>query len=416
MYLTNTFKKTTLCIFILAGVICLSSIVKAQTLTGRIELAFNQADPFVNYQSQGTGVLRTEDSGPQLQQALLVYKQTINASWTANAVANAYLDGEKHLGFTQAYLAYKPLSGSNVRFKSRLGFFYPALSVENTAKGWLSPYTYTQSAINSWIGEEMRVLGGEASLFSNGRKRRSPWSWEAHLGLYKGNDTFGTLLAWRSFAFHDRQSLHHDRVFFAPIPTVSDPATFDSPTWLSPFTEIDGKLGMYVGAHLSYLRKADIRYYFYDNRADPSRLNSIRLYAWRTKFHSLAYQHQLNRSWRLMMQIMEGATDMGPRKVYADFTARYIALNFKPLSALGKHQVTLRYDHFDVREDDYKPYDKNNNHGHAWTIAWRYQLSKQIELGAEWHTNATVVKNRSTLGPDPEQSQSQQKLVLSYTF
>ena len=401
---------------VFAGLIvclCLSPIVgQAQLISGRLELSLNQSDPFTTWQNEGTGLLRSNKDGAAVQQALLIANKPINPAWTAKAVINAYTDGDQKLGFSQAYLAYKPLSADKIRFKSRVGFFYPALSVENTAAGWLSPYTYTQSAINSWIGEEMRILGAEASLFSNGRRRNSAWSWEAHMGLFKGNDTFGTLLSWRGFALHDRQSLHHDRVNFAPIPSVSNPDTFNSPTWMEPFHEIDGKLGMYAGLHLAYLRKADFRYYFYDNRADPSALNRVRLYAWRTKFHSLAYQHQINPAWRVLAQYMTGATDMGPRMVYSDFRSNYAALNYQ----VSKHSVTVRYDHFWVGEDDLMPQDINTSKGHAWTIAWRYRFNKHIELGAEVHANHSKVGNRVSIGELARQSQKQNKVVLSYSF
>lgn len=386
--------------------------VIAQTISGRIEAAAVLADSIPSWQSKGTGLIRGEENGLQWQQGFLATKYAISQSWQANAVINTYTDGEEHIGFTQAYFQYKPLSASKIKFKSKIGMFYPAMSIENTSEGWLSPYTYTQSAINSWIGEELRTLGGEISWFSNGRKRRSPWSWEANLGLFKGNDPLGTLLTWRGFAMHDRQSLHHDRVEFAPIPSVININELGSPTWLDPFTEIDGKWGAYVGVHLSYLRTSNARYYFYDNRANPEAINKDRLYAWHTKFHSLALQHQFNAQWRFMTQFLKGSTLMGNRSVYAEFFASYVAASY----AKGKHRTTLRVDHHSVSEDDLKPEDPNDSNGVGFTLAWRFQLKDAIEIGAEVNQHNTEVDSRRLVNVATKQHQSQARFVLAYTF
>lgn len=391
--------------------LCCHSVL-AQTISGRLEAALVLTDSIPSWQSKGTGLIRGEKNAVQWQQGFIATNYAINQSWQANAVINAYADGEEHLGFTQAYFQYKPLSPNKIRFKSKIGMFYPAMSIENTNEGWLSPYTYTQSAINSWIGEELRALGGEASWFSNGRKRRSPWSWEANLGLFKGNDPLGTLLTWRGFAMHDRQSLHHDRVEFAPIPSVININEIGSPTWLEPFTEIDGKWGAYIGVHLSYLRTSNARYYFYDNRANPKAINKDRLYAWHTKFHSLALQHQLNTKWRVMTQFLKGSTLMGNRSVYADFYAAYIAASY----AKGKHRTTFRLDKHRVSEDDLKPEDPNGSDGNGITLAWRFQFKDSIEIGAELHQHNTDVDSRRLVNVATQQSQSQARFVLAYIF
>ena len=233
-------------------VFCLCMPLSAQTLSGRLELALVDADELTTWQNSGSGILRPESNGLQLQQGFIRAQYDLSSSWSVDTVLNLHEDGNDHLGFTQAFLQYKPLSPSKIKFKSRIGFFYPSLSIENVAEGWLSPYTYTQSAINSWIGEELRTAGAEFSWFSNGRSRRSPWSWETNVGFYKGNDPLGSLITWRGFAMHDRQSLHSDRVNFAAIPTVVSDDFIDAPAWVDPFTEVDGRWGYYIGMHLTH--------------------------------------------------------------------------------------------------------------------------------------------------------------------
>ena len=389
-----------------------SSLASANSINGRIEVALVLADSIDSWLNNGTGLMRSDKNGIEWQQGFIAGKYDISNEWQANAVVNAYADGDKHIGFTQAYLHYKPLSPNQIKFSSKIGLFYPAMSVENTSEGWLSPYTYTQSAINSWIGEEIRTVGGEFSWSSNGRTRRSPWSWQAHLGIHKANDTTGTLITWRGFAMHDRQTLHHERVPVASIEPVLYLFVDGVPLYTKPFAEVDGDWGVYVGAHMSYLRKTELRYYYYDNRADVSRINTEVLYGWRTKFHSLAIQHQLNSQWRLMAQYLDGSTMMGNRGVYGEFVSAYVAASY----AIGKHRNTLRFDYYDVVEDDMKPLDQNATDGLGITTAWRYQYTDTIEVGAEFHQHRSDLALRQRVFVNEKQIESQLRLVLSYTF
>ena len=384
----------------------------ANTFSGRIELGLNATNATQSFLDSGTGILRFDDNNAKLFQGVLQHKARPFSGFTTTLVANAYADGEEHLGFTQAFVEYKPLSPKQIKFKYRAGFFYPHYSVENTDLGWLSPYTYTQSAINSWIGEEIRIPGLEVSAFSNGRRIRSPWSWELNAGVFKGNDPAGTLLTWRGFSYHDRQSLHHDRVNFAPIPTIVEPYYIETPKWINPFEEIDGRWGFYLGAHLNYQRKTIFKYYYYDNNGDPSAINDIRIYAWDTKFHSFALSHNLSTSTRLLSQVMIGRTDMGPRVVYADFASAYVMLSHKR----DEHRYSVRVEYSKVDEDDMYPYDQNDSKTTAITAAWRYQHDANIELGLELHVNTNEAANRVQVGVSPKQDDAQGRLVFAYTF
>lgn len=369
----------------------------------------DDTDSFIN---NGTDILRFDDSGFHAQQAVLRARHDLGSAFSLDVVANYYQDGEQNVGLSQAQLLYKPLSQDKVKFKARAGFFYPAMSLENVDLGWLSPFTYTQSAVNSWIGEELRTAGLELSLYSPGRARRSPWSWELHAGAFKGNDPLGTVISWRGFAMHDRQSLNNDRLEFASYPTVIDRELIWHPSWVEPFHEIDGRLGFYVGAHLDYFKQSSLRYYYYDNRADPLALNEQRLYGWRTKFHSIAFQHKFTPNTRVVSQLMTGSTAMGDRFVFADFDAFYLMLSHK----MDKHRLSVRYDRFMVQEDDIIPIDINDSDGFGFTLAWRYDWQANWQFGIEQHYNKNRAQNRTTLGLDPQVEQSQTLFVLQYRW
>lgn len=386
----------------------------ALELSGLAQLAIVGADSATSFVNSGTGVLRYDDDGLHSQQALLNFRQELGGTFSAELTANLYPDGDLHAGITQALLKWKPLSQSAVRMRARAGFFYPRMSAESVDIGWLSVYSYTPSAINSWIGEELRVAGVEGSLYSPGSARRSYWSWELNAALYGDNDPLGSLIAWRGFALHDRQSLHHDRVQFAPYPSVVESESIRGPAWVEPFHEIDNRVGGYVGFHLRHRDGFDLRAYYYDNNGNPNDLNSQRLYAWDTHFSSIALSYDVARNTRLLAQWIDGRTEMGPALVVANFESYYFMLSHRR----GSDRFSVRFDYWDVNEDDSDgfPEDVNDSDGTALTVAWRHDLNKRWQVGIEYVHTQNDAANRVTVSEPVGFTQQQVMGVLQYRF
>ena len=336
-----------------------------------------------SFQAHGTSHQRFNHQTLALSQAVISYSAVLTNDWQIHGVANAYSDGEQKIGISQLYTQYRPLTASTIKPEINVGFFYPSISAENTDFGWLSHQFLSNSAINSWIGEEVRTLGVEASLRQNGRHVHSAWSWKLVGSLYKGNDTTGTLLSWRGFALHDRQSLNNDRVNFLPIPGVVSDTGINAPAWTDPFREIDTHLGYYAGAHFTHHRTSELRYYYYDNRADPLIVDSDRIYAWRTRFHSVTLRHIMDSRTSLFGQVLAGDTLMGEDVVNNDFYAAYIAATYKNKS----HQVSARIDWYQVVDKDQFMDDPNDSQGEALTLNYTYTVSNAVTLSAEWQTN-----------------------------
>ena len=103
---------------------------------------------------------------------------------------------------------------------------------------------------------------------------------------------------------------------------------------------------------------------------------------------------------------------MGERFVYVDFDAWYLMFSHK----YNKHRLSLRFDKFNVDEDDVFPWDPNNSDGHALTLAWRYNLSKNWQLGLEQNYNKNSADIRATLGQNIEFTQHQSLAVLEYRW
>lgn len=372
----------------------------------------------------GTGLLREQEgTAIALDYAIVDVHLDINSAWSTTAILQATHDGNERLGATELYLTYSPLPGGlwskKYRNKVRIGYFYPEFSLENSDVGWSSPYTFNFSAINSWVAEEVRPLGVEWSISRPGRPLRSPHSYEFTAAAYQQNDGIASLLSWRGWAVHNRQSSIGEKVDFANYFQFM-PVEHPNPTYVDINTETDGRIGFYLGVHYQYLKQTDVRFYIYDNLADPFGLEPDMQYSWRTKFSSLSLLHKINRNSRVLFQYMNGSTEMGDRLggVHNDFQSWYILYNKR----IEQHRVTARYDAFSVSDTDLNPFDPNESKGQSWTLSWRY-APKETWLGNNWQLGAEVVyldsenKNR-TLWPNwqAQQDQTQYSLVSQLRF
>ena len=162
----------------------------------------------------------------------------------------------------------------------------PAFSLENGDPGWQSPFTYSYSAINTWLGEEIRPLGAEWSLRRRLQGFRSAHEVRAFAAGFYGNDPAGTLLFWRGWSLHDRQSRLNDELLIPPRPFSTRPQN------LSPFMETDHRPGGYAGVEWRYAQRALVQFARYDNRADPYSFSDGQ-WGWGTDFNHLAVQVSL---------------------------------------------------------------------------------------------------------------------------
>ncbi len=116
---------------------------------------------------------------------------------------------------------------------ARAGLMWPPVSLEHGGGEWPVNESITPSAINSWIGEEVKVVGAEQRL-------RSPWAQHkiAVTGaVFDMNDTSGTLLAFRAWALHDRKAM----IFRAqPLPPLNGFIKQYPAALFAPVIEIDG--------------------------------------------------------------------------------------------------------------------------------------------------------------------------------
>lgn len=333
------------------------------------------------------------DAGPKLGAApdadfarvAFVYDGRIRPTLNIHAVVDAVDDGPAGPGITEAYLSWQPVPRSPFRHTLRAGVFYPPLSLENTAPGWTSPFAGSFSAIDTWVGEELKTIGTEWRV----SRAIGPRAAGRELGLiaaaYYGNDPAGALLSWRGFAVHSRQSRLGDGLVLPAVPQIQPGMMFATQAPATkPFVETDQAPGFYYGAEWRLGDRVRLAALAYDNHADPLTVQDGQ-YGWHTVFDHLGAELALPARLGLVVQRLDGTTAMGPvmngAHVVDNAFTSYSALLTRRQDA---HRWTLRYDDFEIRDRDTTPLDDNGESGHAVTAAYRYEPDASWSLGLEW--------------------------------
>ena len=311
----------------------------------------------------------------------LVVQPHFGFDWSGFVALSANTQQRPAVDVQEAYLAYKSPPTSQFGLKARAGIFYPPVSLENEGLAWTSPYTITSSAINTWVGEELRTIGGEASL---------TWRPDEALdialtgSLFKFNDPAGTLLAWRGWTISDREVGIFDRVPLAPVRIIRPGATLDEQAQSEePYHEIDERFGYYAAAHLAAEDYGRLQVMRYDNRADDRDLE-YEQWAWWTRFWSAGYVAPEWLDFTFLAQYMTGTTTVitlpPPRTaiVYTDFWSAYALVS----KEWGRHRLSLRLEKFRTKDGDTFP-DNNNERGTGVTAAYVFRPSDRQRITLE---------------------------------
>ncbi len=286
--------------------------------------------------------------------------------------ANQSSSGTK-VGVFEAFLRNEYQLAKNLKLELKAGLFLPKISLENRDVAWSSSYSITPSAINSWIGEEIKVKGLQASM------RTIQWNTllEATGGIFSGNDGMGSVLSWRGWTMHDNYSFY-GKTLRLRQQTLITAGTVD------PFIELDNKIGYYGRLELWWNKLIRINYFYLNNNGDRNIRDQVtRNWAWETKFHHLGLQIGPYSGYELLAQAMQGSGQAGRTpEVTNDYESAYIMLA-KKWQKLG---ISLRYDLFRVIDKD-DTSDKNYQNGHAKTIAANYFINQRQLLMLETIVN-----------------------------
>jgi hypothetical protein len=332
------------------------------------------------------GKLRYDErhDGLGVGRVLVDYDGRLKPTWFTRITGDYVDDGDRGFDLTEAFVEWRPVPKSPNRQRLKLGAFFPELSLENRDRGWTSPYSISPSAINTWIGEEVRTLGAEWSLTRSLGAVRPSQEIKLIAAAFLGNDPAGTLLAWKGWSVHDRQTRLNEILPLPPLPQIGPGALFErQAVQAEPFIETDDRPGYYVGAEWRPNRRTLVAAMHYDNHADPLSVRRGQ-YGWTTRFDHFGAQLELPADLGLIVQWLEGTTVMGPivgsaRVVDTAFRSYFVLLTRR----VHKHRVSLRFDEFSVTDRDETPLDANGESGHAWMLGYTLDHSARLAVKAE---------------------------------
>ena len=321
----------------------------------------------------------------------------------------------KPVDVTEAFVEYKPVPTRELGFKAKGGAFFPPISAENTALAWTSPYTITSSAINSWVGEELKTIGVEGTPYWRGEDLEIDFTAAA----YMANDPAGTLLAWRGWSFNDRETGFFDRLQLPPVRYIRPGGKLSTQASTEkPFHEVDGHVGYYIGIAADHVDYGKLSVLWYDNKADDHAFDKAQ-WAWRTKFLSVSYKTELPGDIDVIAQFMRGDTSVitirppvGPL-VYTDFSSAYGLVS----KGWDRHRISLRIDYFKTSDEDiFVGQDDNNEHGVGLTAAYIFRPSVNQRVTLEVLYVNSFRPERVFLGTPARAHETQSQLSYRYFF
>jgi hypothetical protein len=359
----------------------------------------------------GLGKMRFGDGDQSLQAA-----GALSLSWQVSdsllAVADLQAQGQTspELGVLSAYLRWRPVSTSPWRWTVRAGAFFPPVSLENDGVGWTSRWTLSPSALNSWVGEELRTIGAEARL----EHRGVHGSFEFGVALFRWNDPAGELIFSRGWALGDVTSPLGARV---RQPDAYSDAFSPVPVEYKPFVENDNRTGWHADAEWRSPRGIRLRALRYDNRAEPdtySHQAGRDVFSWKTRFGSVGAEVPLG-GLVLAAQSLKGSTIIEPAEEF------YIESHFRAAFLLaawdrGAWRPALRYDRFRAHVKPDFIGDELEEEGHAWTAALNWRPRDSLRLTAEWLRVDSTRNQRLLAGLAPRQREDLLQIMLRYQF
>ncbi len=326
-------------------------------------------------------------------------------------VAVAAQEGQDQpVDLIEAYLAWRPVPRSAARFSARAGMFWPAISLEHEGPAWSVADMITPSAINSWIGEEVKVAGIEGTVshpLGGGRIG-------ATLGLFGFNDTAGALLGFRGWALHDQKTGAFSRQTLPPLNAFMQSA---QPPWTTPTLEADNRPGFYGRLAWRMAAPVTLEAFYYSNRGDPEAVTPDLQWGWDTRFLNLGVRIDLGERTRILAQLLTGTTEMGfEENGRAWVETRFRAAYLRVTREVGRAALSGRLDLFDTRQTGSQVGPEDSEEGWSLTAAFAWRLSDQAQLILEGlHVDSTRGA-RSRLGVAPEQNQEIVQAAMRVTL
>jgi hypothetical protein len=389
------------------------------SLSGDIRLV--GVDGEQSWRDGGFGKLRSGGDGegdfhlqPELGSVNLVWQPRFGFAWSATVVGTLQGGESTEAGLSEAYVSFKPMRGANARFAARAGLMWPPVSLEHGGADWHVLDTLTPSAINSWIGEEVRPVAVEGTVTA----MLGGHELSATLAVFAANDTAATLLTFRGWALHDTRTLAFNREKLPPLPEAFEyyQAPFTHPL-LDVAPGFAKRPGFYAKLGWQPPLPLRVELFHYDNRADPEAANADLEWGWRTRFDNVGVVARLGPATELKAQALAGRTRMG----VTETTGIWIDCRFRSAFALLSHdfgpvKLAARAEAFDTKQRGSLVGHESAERGWAGTVALSRDFGPHLRGLVEALHVSSRREQREELGLDPRQPQTQVQAALRFSW
>jgi hypothetical protein len=390
-------------------------ILGPQAFDGSIDLRASVAGGDTGWLDGGFGKLRfggdNGDAQPRARIAAadLAWKPQFNFN-LSGLVSVVHQNGQStDIDLNEALLSFR--SGpAATRFSARAGVFWPPISLEHSGSTWQVADSITPSAINSWVGEEVKVLAFEAKAEHRFGDHKLAFT----AAVFEHDDMAGTLLTYRGWALHDVRMTIGNHF---PLPPLSPSIVPYQAQRTNPFWEVDGRAGYYARADWQTAGPVSFNLLRYDNRGDRQSSYELQT-AWRTRFWNAGAMASLGTRTEARAQVMWGNTLVGPNTPYGipadvDFSAAYLLVGRE----LGGGKLSARGDWFRTHDNSFVASDNNNEHGWSGMVAYKHPLTPFADLVVEaLHVESTRPMRLANAGIGPRQNQTQLQTALRVGF
>ena len=343
-------------------------------------------------------------------EAALIWTPRFTDSLTASVSTAWQRDQEHAVDLLEAFVSYLPAQKGKVGFGVRAGLMWPEISLEHTTGGaWSTVNTLTPSAINAWVGEEVKVVGVEGTV----RASLGQHDFALTGAAFGFDDTAGTLLSFRGWALHDEKATAFGHIPLPPPNQFIGEVQQDKTRSL---IEIDKRVGFYGRLEWRPPLPLGAALFYYDNRGDPQAFEETGQWGWRTRFWNLGVNADLGPNTRLLAQGMTGSTIMGfkiagRRWVHTEFRSAFVSLT---QTLTDKAALTGRIESFRTHETGSEMSPDESEHGWSTTVALRYNIRDNLTGFAEALNVRSRRGVRTRIGLDPFQAQTVFQLGLRF--
>ncbi len=400
-----------------------ADLISPETLTVTADVRMIVVDGETAWINGGFGKLRYGDEAgissdfkikQRFAEADLIWQPRFSWSLSGLVVGTVQQKGKLEADISEAVLSFKPLSRGTTKFSARAGLMWPPISLEHSGPAWAVTDTITPSAINSWVSEEVKVVGLEVS----GSSQFGGHKLSATVGLFDMNDTAGAQLAFRGWALHDMKGTAFRK---QPLPTLNSFIEYVQPRYSHPVLELDGgylkRPGFYAKLAWDPPIPIHLEALHYDNGSNPESFNIDNEWGWRTQFENVGAIVDLSDAIQLKAQAMKGRTRMG----FPEGGTIWVDTKFRSAFALvtrrfDKGSLSGRVEAFSTRNRGSTLTADDDEDGWSGTIAARRSLGDFTTALLEvLHVNSDrEARRRQVINPKQRQTQIQLSVRMKW--